>query len=127
MEDAGDPRFLLQWGLELSEGVVGGRPVVFVSGDVHGFNAHKLAELLLSYCRQDEVVLDASGVKRFSPAGVAALLSGKQRLDDAGCSLVLRRPSATVLAVIDSAGKRAAFEIEGIETSAEPSSPTYSG
>jgi len=40
---------------------------------------------------------------------------------------VLRRPSATVLAVIDSAGKRAAFEIEGIETSAEPSSPTYSG
>jgi anti-anti-sigma factor len=99
-----------------------------VSGDVHGFNAHKITELLLSYCPRAELVLDLSGVKRFSPTGLNALLSGVQFLADAGCRLVLRRPSRTVVAVIAAAGKRDRFDIEYDEqlASSAPTPPSAS-
>jgi anti-anti-sigma factor len=112
-----DPLFWLRWGIELRDGSDGDRPIVYVTGDIHGFNAHKVTELLMAYCRHDELILDLSGVRRFSPAGVTMLVSGTQFLAVAGCRLVLRRPSKTVSAVLHGTGTSERFEIEhgGIE------------
>ena len=110
----------LRWGLDLRESVVAGQIVVYVSGSIHSFNAHKLSELLVMYGRHEQLTLDLSGVHRFGPAALAALLAGARQLRDVECALIIQNPSRTVKAVLSESGVQAPFEI----TDTDAGSPT---
>src|SRR5437762_11404100 len=50
-------RSQLQWGVGIRDAMVNGEPLVLISGDVHGFNAHRLAAVMMSYSRHELLIL----------------------------------------------------------------------
>ena len=130
MVAVGDSLAQLQWGIDIRDAVVNGEPVVLISGDVHSFNAHRLAAVMMSYSRHEQLILDLSGVRRFASAGLDVLVACQRHLSASGCSLVLRNPSKTVSAVLEATGTRSRFVIREVapdQASFEPAARKTDG
>jgi anti-sigma B factor antagonist len=61
----------------------------------------------------DDVVLDASGLSFVDSSGLAVLLLGAREWPAHGRRLVLRDPSPMLSRLLDLAGVRRAFDVEG--------------
>src|SRR5438045_1151538 len=103
-----------RWGIDTRDAVVDGQPVVLLSGDIDGFNAHRLTAVMMSYCRHEQLILDLGGVRRLASAGLDAMIACAWALSTAGCNLVLQNPSKTVEAVLDATGNGSRFLIRHI-------------
>ena len=94
------------------------RAVMVVAGEVEYATAPMLRNALAEIARSRPVVLviDLEDVTFMDSTGVSLLLQAKERCETDRSRLVLRRPSARVLRILDVSGLTALFEIDARPT-----------
>lgn len=99
---------------EVTTGAEGSTTVVTVRGELDIASAGALRETFLKIIAQEELpdlAVDGSGITFVDSSGVAVLLMAARRWEDAGKRIALRRPSPTLVRIVDLTGVRRAFDL----------------
>ena len=94
------------------------RVVVVVTGEIEYGTAHSLRKALAEVARDraTELVVDLANVTFMDSTGLSLLLQVQARCENDRSRLVLRRPSARVLRLLDVSGLTDLFEIDAQPT-----------
>lgn len=88
--------------------------VVTVHGELDIASASMLRETFLDLIAREprpDLTIDASGLTFVDSSGLAVLMMGARRWDEAGKRIALRDPSTTLVRLLDLTGVRRAFDL----------------
>lgn len=103
-------------GLSYTVDRTGANPVAVLAGEIDVASIEAL-EAAITATEQDaaegaDVVLDMTEVTFLDSSGLRVLVTANDRLDTAGSRLVIRRPPASVLRVLEITGLLSAFAVD---------------
>lgn len=89
------------------------RTVVHLVGEIDTVSSKRLRALLGERVDDDhDVVIDLAGVRFIDSSGLGVLVGALRRFNTAGHDLVLRRPSTSLMRVLEMTGLADVFPIE---------------